>query len=226
LADGDNNGQRRDTLLGAFLRLDIDRTENGLNYAIPPDNPFVGNTEGWREEIWAWGFRNPWRYAFDPVTGILWTSDTGESSREEIDIVQRGRNYAWRIMEGTTCFLVPNCDRTGLTLPVYEYGGDMRREAVIGGSVYRGKRNPEFVGLYIFTDFLRGEIWALAYDGANPTVRTTLATGFLDISSFGVDEDDELYFVNQIAGTVHRFQPTALPVQSSTWSDLKRRYRR
>mgnify|MGYP001262301701 CR=1 FL=1 len=98
--DPQNNGQDRRGLLGDMLRIDVDNPAGGLNYGIPPDNPFVGNTSGYREEIYAYGFRNPWRFSFDFVTGWLWVGDVGQGSREEVDIVEKGLNYGWRIMEG------------------------------------------------------------------------------------------------------------------------------
>ena len=97
----------------------MDSPSAGRNYGIPADNPFAGNTLGYREEIYAYGFRNPWRFSFDAVTGRFWVGDVGQSQREEIDVVEKGNNYGWNIMEGTLCYSPSSgCDETGLELPV------------------------------------------------------------------------------------------------------------
>jgi glucose/arabinose dehydrogenase len=129
------NGQNLSVLLGKILRIDVDSASQGRNYAIPNDNPFVGNSLDYREEIYAFGFRNPWRFSFDIETGRLWVADVGQSQREEIDLVEKGKNYGWKIMEGSLPYA--GGDQEGLELPVWEYG---RGEgiAVIGGYVYRG----------------------------------------------------------------------------------------
>ncbi len=208
--DPNNNGQDLTTLHGSFLRIDVDRQTDDLPYAIPADNPLVGNEEGQREEIWAWGFRNPWRFSFDPLTGWLWTGDNGEDNYDEIDIVNAGGNYGWRIMEGKHCFTPPDdCPTEGLTLPVWEYGGNPLRRSVIGGYVYRGRNNPELVGKYIYADFLLGRIWSLEYDGELPPLNTELIDGVNAISSFGLDEEGELYMCNLEDGHIYRFPPTA-----------------
>src|SRR5690606_26163867 len=114
--DAVGNAQDRTKLLGKVLRLDVDNPSGGLNYGIPPDNPYVGNTEGWREEVWAYGFRNPWRLTVDRETGEVWVGDVGEAHWEEVDRVEAGGNYGWPIMEGPVCapFGPPECDQGGL----------------------------------------------------------------------------------------------------------------
>ncbi|MFX0163535.1 MAG: PQQ-dependent sugar dehydrogenase, partial [Candidatus Hodarchaeota archaeon] len=120
--DPQGNAQNLTTLLGSILRIDVDNPANGENYSIPVDNPFVGNVEGYKEEIFAYGFRNPWRFSFDPDTGWLWVGDVGQSEREEIDIVEKGKNYGWNIKEGSSCFNPPSgCNSTGLVDPIWEY---------------------------------------------------------------------------------------------------------
>lgn len=205
--DPQGNGQNRQTLLGSILRIDVDTTAPGLQYSIPPTNPFVGNTQGYREEIYAWGVRNPWRMSFDLVTGWLWAADVGQNAWEEIDIIENGKNYGWNIMEGNHCYNPPTgCNTAGLTLPVWEYSHNLGN-SVTGGYVYRGPGVPELVGKYIYADFGSGRIWALEYDGVNPAVNNQLIDTPLLIASFGVDQNQELY-ICAFDGKIYRFKPT------------------
>lgn len=121
--DAAGNSQDRSVLLGKVLRLDVDNPEGGLNYGIPPDNPYVGNEQGWREEVFARGLRNPWRLTIDRETGDVWVGNVGESTWEEVEHVTAGSNHGWPIMEGPECapFGPPECDQTGLTPPVFAY---------------------------------------------------------------------------------------------------------
>lgn len=186
--DPQGNGQNRATLLGAILRIDVGQ----LPYGIPADNPFAGNTEGHREEIFAWGLRNPWRFSFDTVTGRLWAGDVGQNQYEEIDIIDNGRNYGWAVMEAGHCYVNPKCDTDGLVLPAWEYAHDAG-QSVTGGYVYRGARLPELSGAYVYGDFVTGVVWALRYDGQSATSNETVAETDLNIASFGVDKDNEIY---------------------------------
>jgi len=198
--DPHGNGQNRTTLLGKILRIDVDRTSMGLNYGIPSDNPFAGNALGFREEIYAYGFRNPWRFSFDFESGWLWAADVGQNSVEEVDIVNKGANYGWNIMEGDICFNPSSgCNQTGLTLPTWSYNHTLG-SSVTGGFVYRGSEHPELMGSYIYGDFGSGRIWALRYDGANAPVNTELLDSNLSIPSFGVDEQNELYICDYDGG--------------------------
>ena len=207
--DPNNHGQNRQTLLGSILRIDV----SALPYGIPADNPFVGNGDGYREEIFAYGLRNTWRFSFDSATGRLWGGDVGQDQIEEVNIIRNGRNYGWRIMEGSICRPPTlGCNMTGLTLPVWEYIHDPTvGNSVTGGYVYRGSRNTALIGKYIYADYQRGEIWALDYDGAGgpPSNQLIIDTRLL-ISSFGVDEDNELYFCTMNSGAIYRFTPLAL----------------
>ncbi|OGD45837.1 glucose sorbosone dehydrogenase [Candidatus Bathyarchaeota archaeon RBG_16_48_13] len=180
------NGQNRLTLLGKILRVDVNSPSSGRNYGIPADNPFVGNALGYREEIFAYGFRNPWRFSFDSATGKLWVGDVGQDQIEEIDVVEKGKNYGWNIMEGTLHYKGGN--QTGLELPVYEYNHSLGY-AIIGGYVYRGSALPQLRGAYVYGDYGSGRIWALAANGTN----TLLVNSNLTISSFGIGENKELY---------------------------------
>jgi len=196
--DPHNNGQRLDTLLGKMLRIDVD---GGTPYRVPPDNPFVGRA-GARGEIWAYGLRNPWRFSFDRADGRLFLADVGQNAWEEIDLIERGGNYGWRIMEGAHCFQPQTgCDRTGLALPIAEYG----REggcSVTGGHLYRGSRIRDLVGRYLFADYCAGRFWVLSEASGRWTMSTLLESG-LRVSSFGEDQDGELYVVDH-GGAIYR----------------------
>jgi glucose/arabinose dehydrogenase len=202
--DPQNNGQNRASLLGKILRIDVDQPSGGLNYGIPSDNPFAGNTQGFREEIFAYGLRNPWRFSIDDLSGEIWAGDVGQGSREEIDLIENGKNYGWRIMEGNLCFDPPsNCNRTGLTLPVIDYGRDLGF-SVTGGYIYRGLMRPELTGAYIYGDYGSGRIWMLRYENGRVTEQSELVDTDFSISSFGIDETNELYFFDY-AGAIYRF---------------------
>jgi len=191
--DPHENGQNRSTLLGSILRIDVDSQENGLNYGIPNDNPYAGNSQNYREEIFAYGLRNPWRFSFDAENGQLWAGDVGQNSYEEIDIIEAGNNYGWNIMEGTHCYQPSSgCDQSGLTLPVWEYDRDLG-VSVTGGYVYRGSALSSLTGLYIYADFGTGRIWALDNSDPESPQNEELINTDLSISSFGVDADNELY---------------------------------
>lgn len=193
-----NHGQNTTSLLGSILRIDVDTRANGLNYAIPQDNLFVGNS-GFRDEIYAYGFRNPWRMAFDTQTGKLWTGDVGQGAIEEIDIVTSGGNYGWKFFEGTECFS-GDCNTSGLIPPIYEYNHNNGDRSITGGYVYRGAMVPTLAGKYIYGDFASGRIWALAEDGS---ANELLVESGLAIASFGTDANEEL-FICAFDGSIYR----------------------
>lgn len=200
--DPQGNAQNRSNLLGGILRIDVDLTENGNNYVIPADNPFV-NDSGSRGELFAYGLRNPWRMSFDTQTGALWTGDVGQDRLEEINIIEKGNNYGWNTMEGSECFLANSCDTNGLTLPIHEYNQDQGDVSVTGGYVYRGSLVPELQGRYIYGDFASGRIWALTTN-TNPT-NTLLEDTNLGIASFGTDTANELYICS-FDGSIYKFE--------------------
>ena len=204
--DPDGNGQNPKTLLGAILRIDVDSRTDSLQYGIPADNPFAGNTEGWREEIWAYGLRNPWRFSFDFTTGLLYAADVGQNKYEEIDIITKGGNYGWNIMEGMHCYSPSSgCDTSGLILPIWEYAHNTGY-SITGGYVYRGN-NPALVdlqGAYIYGDYVTKNIWALRYDGNRITENRLIAECPSNISSFGEDENKEIYVIGYDDGTIYR----------------------
>ncbi len=202
--DPQNNAQNRAVLLGKMLRIDVDNPQAGKNYGIPFDNPFAGSTEGFAEEIYAWGLRNPWRFSFDPAFGRLWAGDVGQNRFEEVDIIEKGKNYGWRIMEGFACYNPQSgCDETGLTKPIIEYGR-ADGASITGGHVYRGTRIPELAGKYVYADFVTGKIWGLTYTGPENFHNELLLSSGKNIAAFGVDAQGEL-LICSFDGSIYRF---------------------
>jgi len=217
--DPENRAQNDGELLGKMLRIDVD---SGVPYAIPPDNPFAG-PEDPRDEIWAKGLRNPWRFSFDRLTGDLYTADVGQSAYEEINFQPAsssgGENYGWRLLEGAHCYNPPvNCDPGGTTYPIHEYthGGTPFRCSVTGGYVYRGSDIADLQGTYFFADFCSDQVWSFRYDGSNLTSFTDRTAelnpgnGVLidSIASFGEDGNGELYIVD-LGGEIFKLCPPA-----------------
>jgi glucose/arabinose dehydrogenase len=206
--DPKNNGQNPATLLGAMLRIDVDRPAPPLAYGIPKDNPFVGKP-GYRAEIWALGLRNPWRFSFDAGSGLLYAADVGQDEVEEVDIIKRGGNYGWRVMEGDICTPAVNrrCDTAGYEAPIATYRHP-DGFSITGGFVYRGHRIAGLCGAYLYTDYVAPIIRALHYDGTRVTASKRLYIGDgLGISSFGEDEQHELYVLDHRAGSVLKIVP-------------------
>mgnify|MGYP001824950405 FL=1 len=198
--DPDDNAQNRGNLYGTILRINVDA---GSPYDIPPDNPFFGEA-GVREEIWAYGLRNPFRFSFDRLTGTLWAGDVGQNALEEIDIIQAGGNYGWRVLEGTQPFDSSQNTPPNATLiaPVFEYDHSLG-SAVIGGYVYRGAASPILWGTYIYGDFGSGRIWSLEYNGVRVVSNREIAN-VVSLTSFGEDNSGELYAVSG-NGDIFRF---------------------
>jgi len=202
--DPQGHGQNRGTLLGALLRIDVD---GGDPYAIPPDNPYVGES-GARGEIWAIGLRNPWRFAFDAPANRLYVADVGQNRYEEVNVVDAdasGLNYGWNIMEGAHCYPGGSCGTSGLVLPALEYTHDDGC-SVTGGLVYRGAAIPSLVGHYLYADYCAGWIRSFRYDGAAANdQRELVAGGAGNILSFGQDAAGELYVLSS-NGRVYRIE--------------------
>ena len=192
--DPNNNAQNLSSFLGKMLRIGVDPPfATGKEYAIPADNPFAGG--GGLPEIYAYGLRNPWRFSFEPVTNRMFVADVGQDSFEEIDIMQKGGNYGWRIMEATHCFNpATGCDMTNKILPIFEYP-HTDGIAVIGGYIYKGTAIPSLANKYIFAD-LTGKIWSLTEAPANTWTRGDLLATNLTLTSFGRDAAGELYLVD------------------------------
>jgi glucose/arabinose dehydrogenase len=192
--DPHNNSQNLDSLLGKILRIDVDRQADGQAYAIPSDNPFIDQGA---PEIYAYGLRNPWRFSFDEETGLLWVADVGQNRLEEINIVAKGKNYGWRIQEGTECFNPQdNCDKTGLEQPLFTYSRDLG-VSITGGYVYRGKHLPELAGWYVYADYGTGTLWGLRQEEDGSIINKTLLESGANITSFGLDAGGELYICTQ-----------------------------
>jgi len=200
-SEGDpfGNAQNLNLLLGKLLRIDVSASSIAAPYVIPPDNPFAFQA-GRRSEIWAYGFRNPWRYAFDAVASLLYIADVGQDRIEEVDVAgtaQAGLNYGWNIMEGSLCYPGDPCDKQGLTLPVLEYAhgtNDSNGCAVIGGYVYRGSAIPELQGRYFYSDLCSGWLKSFVYRNGTATEQAQWSVSSLSsINSFGQDSNNELY---------------------------------
>lgn len=192
---GGGDGQDLTTLLGAILRIDVDRAEVGNNYAIPADNPFVDRKSA-RPEIWAYGLRNVWRMSFDRRTDALWAADVGEDDWEEVDLIVRGGNYGWSLREGKHPFGPTGCGPRGdLIEPVWEYGHGVGH-CVIGGNVYRGQKIPALRGAYLCGDYVNNKAWMLRRDEKSGKIVSVAAIDRIEnmpIMTFGEDEQGEVY---------------------------------
>lgn len=191
------NAQNRTRLLGKILRIDVE--SGATTYTVPSGNPF-------NNEVWSYGLRNPWRFSFDRGTGDLFIADVGQALFEEVNVQpaasKGGENYGWNIMEGAHCFNSPTCDRSGLTLPVQEYGHGTGDCSITGGYVYRGSQTA-LQGMYLYGDFCSGKIWGLRRNGTGWDNRLLLDTTF-PISSFGEDEAGNVYVVDYDGGNIYR----------------------
>lgn len=202
------NGQNLHTLLGTILRIDVDKKDEGLPYAIPGDNPFFGKPNFARGEIWAYGLRNPWRVTFDRKSGTCWAGDVGQDTWEEIDIIQRGGNYGWNHREGMHPFGPAGFKPSeNLIEPIWEYHHDVGK-SITGGSVYRGKKFPALEGGYLYADYVSGQVWALWYDSEKKqvTANRTIRDKGAPVISFGEDDEGEVYFTGE--REIFTFAPT------------------
>ena len=191
------NGQDTTTLLGSILRIDVDNQDVGLNYGIPSDNPFFGSGTA-RGEIWAYGLRNPWRFAFDDTDGRLYVADVGQSSFEEVSVVNAavgGLNFGWNVMEGRSCFNAANCDQGGLVLPVLQYDNVGSNCSITGGYVYRGSELSSLQGHYFYSDFCGGFLRSFRYNNGATADEQDWALNVGAVTSFGQDSAGELYMI-------------------------------
>jgi putative heme-binding domain-containing protein len=210
-----NTGQDISDFMSSILRIDVDRTENGQPYAVPADNPFV-NHAGARPEVWAYGFRNPWKMSFDSHNGDLWCGDIGWDMWEMVFRVTRGGNYGWSIVEGGQ----PLC--TDVTLgptpiqPPVQIHPRSEFRSITGGFVYRGKALPDLQGVYLYGDYVTGKLWGLRFDGQQVTWKQELVDTRLPIITFAEDQKGEVYFVDygkqrpgnkELGGSIYRLVP-------------------
>jgi quinoprotein glucose dehydrogenase len=205
--DPHRNGQNLETLLGSILRINVDRKDEGKNYSIPQDNPFVRHERA-RSEIWAYGLRNVWGMSFDRETGQFWAADVGQNIWEEINLIVRGGNYGWNLREAKHKFGVNGAEqRDDLIDPIWEYHHDLGK-SITGGSVYRGKRLPDLVGAYVYADYVSGRVWALRYDDAKKEVvaNHSIPAKSMPVVAFGEDEQGEIYFTDAF-GFIYQFDP-------------------
>ncbi len=223
-AQHDSDTLGNDAFLGKILRLDVDQnTGQSPYYGIPSGNPFEDPLDGIKDEIWAKGFRNPWRFSFDGLNGDLWIADVGQDTREEVNrqlaSSTGGENYGWKVMEGTFCHdpdpvdldcpaLTPSCFDASYTPPLYEYnntGYGSDACSVTGGFVYRGAAITGLQGAYIFGDFCGGFVWALEETSPSVWTRSELARLSMGLTSFGEDAGGELYVTHN--NDVYRIVP-------------------
>jgi glucose/arabinose dehydrogenase len=236
--DPDDNGQRTTTLLGKLLRIDVDLggggagspdncSNTGTGFEVPSDNPFVDGAGGDCDEIWAWGLRNPWRFAFDPLNGDLFIGDVGQNSWEEIDhqpaSSSGGENYGWDCYEGNNLYSdgsqsVPCGDEEDYTFPIKEYSSSGSHCSVTGGEIYRGTLYPEMYGHYIYADYCSGNFWSLFHTGGGNWTNTSLGDFGGSFTAFGTRADGELYVTNgsTVFHIVEDTTVTATPTASST----------
>ena len=199
------NGQRVNTRLGKLLRIAV---SCGSGYSVPADNPFAGQPSP-TNEIWALGLRNPWRFSFDALTSRLLLADVGQDRFEEVDLVTKGANLGWNTMEGNQCFSPSTgCNQAGLTLPIFTYDHSQNDDSIVGGYVYRGSQLPDLVGVYFYGDYGTGAIWSLYRDAGGQWQNSNFMQTGGAISSFGQDDDSNLYVVNY-AGAILRFDPAS-----------------
>jgi glucose/arabinose dehydrogenase len=233
--DPDNNAQNLHTMLGKLLRIDVNSTPPvGQNYVIPPTNPFYGSTDpNVKKEIWAYGLRNLWRFSFDSLTGELYIGDVGQNREEEIDFQasssEGGQNYGWRILEGNLCYNPSsNCSApTNYVAPiaVYDHGNGC---SVTGGYVYRGNQFPSLQGVYFYGDFCSGKLFGLLKNPNNSWTSDLIASTNYSISSFGEDEQRELYLTDYAGGNIYQLTSTTfadVPWEYWAWDSIERLFR-
>lgn len=216
------NGQNRATILATILRIDVDGddfpADPDRNYAIPADNPFVGDPAG-ADEIWAWGLRNPWRFSFDRCTGDLFIGDVGQNLFEEIDLQRAGTpggvNWGWNECEALHPYggsgAICDSDAGGFAPPIHEYAHNVSPFgcSVTGGYRYRGSRQPELDGVYVFSDYCAGRIWGASENSDTSWSVATLFDAGFDVTTFGEDEAGEVYVAAYNTGRIYRLEDTS-----------------
>ncbi len=222
--DPENRAQNLSTLLGKMLRIDVDNTSNGSNYAIPADNPFVGNSTA-LPEIWAYGLRNPFKFSFDSNDNSLWIADVGQNQIEEINKVTTntgGENYGWKCFEGTSMvFSGGNCNSISHTEPATQYNHSNNRCSITGGYIYRGIEFPDLQGLYFFGDFCTNEI-GYVEETSPDNFEITFVDDFNigGVSAFGEDSNGELYVTGINGGNIFKIIDNTLGLNDKDFEDV------
>ncbi|MFD2823908.1 PQQ-dependent sugar dehydrogenase [Lacinutrix iliipiscaria] len=225
--DPGDRAQDLSTPLGKLLRIDVDNTSDGNNYAIPADNPLFGSTS-LVQEIWSYGLRNPWRFSFDRDTGEVWIADVGQNEIEEINMVSGTSpaiNYGWRCYEGNSSYNLSDCpDPSTLQFPVAEYthsSSGPSKCSITGGYRYRGTAQPTLSGLYFFADYCSSEIGILEFDGTNWNMSFTEQYTGNNWSGFGEDINGEIYIAGLSSGDIYKIIDAELSVSEASLSDIK-----
>ena len=209
--DSLRHGQNLGTLMSTIMRIDVDHPAGEKRYSIPKDNPFV-NKAGARGEVWAYGFRNPWKIAFDPNNGALWCGDVGWEMWEMVYRVEKGANYGWSIMEASQS-VHPDWDRGPTKIvPATVAHSHTEARSITGGAVYTGTRLKKLTGAYIYADYVTGKVWGVRHNGEKVTWLNELVDTPLQVICFGTDHRDELYMMDYVGGTLHRLVPTTAAV--------------
>ena len=198
--DPGNRAQNKSEFLGKIVRIDVNVPENGPAYLVPADNPLVNNTQNWKKEIYAWGLRNPWKMTKDPELSTIWIGDVGQNAFEEVDTLRKGANYGWKVMEGNSQYSACNgCDTSNYEKPLQAYNR-AAGISITGGYVYRGTELHKLKGVYFYADYSTQKIWNLkkGQNGVYQNLVFTLPTPG-PISSFGLDNEKELYTVRYSA---------------------------
>lgn len=225
--DPDDNSQNLENLLGKLLRIDVNNTSGGNNYAIPPSNPFISNPAA-AHEIWAYGLRNPWKFSFDSLNDNLWIADVGQENIEEINMISSstsGTNFGWRCYEGSTVYNLTDCPPMNtLTFPVAEYthntSGNFKC-SITGGYVHRGTINTDFNGYYFFADYCSNEIGTIDYDGGDFTIHYSDQFSGNNWTAFGEDINGELYIAGITTGDIFKVIPGNLSTNEFDLSSIK-----
>jgi glucose/arabinose dehydrogenase len=223
-SSGDPQGRSRlkDSFFSKMLRIDVDKAENGKNYGIPSDNPFIGQSSA-LPEIYAWGFRNPWKWSFDPLTGKLWVGDVGQGTREEIDTVAKGADMGWKITEGFICYPSGNtCDRSGQTPPIVDYPRSVGI-SVTGGMVYRANPSSPYYGAYFYADYQSRRVFAITLNSGHTAIADSIALPLVteQPTSFGTDSKGNLFIVGQ-AGHIWQLESPDLTPNATKIKKLQK----
>jgi uncharacterized repeat protein (TIGR03806 family) len=204
-SDPKATGQGVNDLYSVMMRLDVENPAEGKAYSIPPDNPFINYPDAC-PEIWAFGFRNPWRMSFDEKSGDLWVGDVGQDLWEMVRLVRKGENYGWSVQEGNHPFHPENPIGPGPIIPPVIEHHHTECRSITGGYVYHGPKFPELQGAYFYGDYEYGQVWALRYDGKRVTWKDQLADSSLRIASFGVGRDGEIYLIDHPTGELYTLE--------------------